>query len=129
MFVGNNALSGEEHLKAFQIFVEYFELWDDNVGMKYFMQSLIEDARDWYRSFPDASIDSKDSFYRIFREQYGDQTNPRFRLTDFNNITKEHNELATEFNARFQKEMYNVLAYLRPNEKECLVVYYNAYNS
>lgn len=75
-FTSNNALSGEDHLKAFQNFIEDCEIWDEDVAMKYFMQSLIEDARDWYRSLLDASIDSKDSFFRAFREQYGDQIDP-----------------------------------------------------
>lgn len=36
-FTGNNSLSGENHLKSFQSFIEDFELWDEDVAMKYFM--------------------------------------------------------------------------------------------
>lgn len=107
--------------------IENFELWDEDVPMKYFIQSLTKDVRDWYRSLPNAIIDSKDSFFQIFKEQYGDQTDLRFRSSDFNNIKKGHNEMATEFNVRFQKEMYKFPRFLRPNERACLVVYSHAY--
>lgn len=73
----------------------------EDVMMKLFMQSLTEDAREWYRSLPAKSIDSWEEFKRVFREQYGDKIDSRFLLNDFNNISKGSNEMVVDFNTRF----------------------------
>lgn len=41
--------------------------------MNLFIQSFIEDVREWYRGLPTRSIRSWEEFKRLFREQYGDK--------------------------------------------------------
>lgn len=48
--------------------------------MNIFMQSLVDDARDFYRSFPNSSIDSWREFKQKFKEQYDDHSDPSFSL-------------------------------------------------
>jgi len=75
-FLGNNTMSGEDHLKAFQNVMDNFEVEHEDVFMKLFMQSLVDEAREW------------DDFKRIFKEQYGDKTDPSFFVNEFTSITK-----------------------------------------
>lgn len=102
-FFGNNVVSGEDHLKAFSNFMDYFEVEEEDVMMKLFMQSLTEDAREWYWSFPAEIINSWEEFKRLFREKYVDKVDSRYFLNQFNNIAKGSNESVIDFNTRFQK--------------------------
>lgn len=45
-FSGNNAISCEEHLRLFVDMLNDYEIEHDDVFMKLFVQSLVEDARD-----------------------------------------------------------------------------------
>lgn len=87
-FTGNNVITCEEHLKIFMDVIDDYNVEPDDVVMKLFVQSLTEDARDWFRGFPHASIGSWNEFKNCFKEHYGDKTNEGFILNEFNNIKK-----------------------------------------
>ena len=65
----------------------------------------------------------------LFKEQYGDDTSAGFILNDFNNIKKNPNESAFNFNVRFQKGMYKLFQVMRLNEDVYLTAYFNAFDS
>lgn len=65
-FTRSNAITGETHCKAFDTVMEDFCLPYEDVKMKLFMQSLTEDARDWFRTLPDTTISSLAKFRRLF---------------------------------------------------------------
>lgn len=54
--------------------------------MRLFMMSLIEEARDWFNSLPDASIDCIVDFHNQFLEQYGNQCALEFSLHELLSI-------------------------------------------
>lgn len=127
-FVGNNVISAEENLQSFGDIINDYEIAHEDVIMKLFVQSLIEDARDWYRGLPVDSVGLWEEFKIIFQEQYGDKTNVSFMLNEFNNIRKSDNEAVTDFNARFQKAMHRIFQVMRLDENVCLTTYYNAFD-
>lgn len=100
-FLGNNAISCEEHLRLFIDMLNDYEVEHEDVVLKLFVQSLVEDARDWFKRLPDRCIDTWDSFERYFKEQFGDMPNASFMLNEFNTIRKNYNESTAEFNMRF----------------------------
>lgn len=55
-FVGNNAITSEQHLRDFSSLLNDYEVEHEDVVMKLFVHSLIKDARDWFRRLPDDSI-------------------------------------------------------------------------
>lgn len=67
-FTGSNAVTCEEHLKSFTDVIDDYNIELDDVIMKLFLQSLIEDARDWFRNLPHASICSWEQFKCFFKE-------------------------------------------------------------
>lgn len=107
-FARNNAISAEEHLKSFGDLINDYEIMDEDVIMKLFVQSLVDDVRAWYRDLPMNRIGSWEDFKNCFQEQYGDKTNVSLMLNEFNNIRKFDNEIATDFNAIFQKAMHRL---------------------
>ena len=107
-FTRNNVVTGEEHLRFFIDMLNDYEIEHEDVVMKLFVHSLVEDARDWFKRLPDDNIYSWSDLESLFKEQYGDKTNVGFMLNDFNNIKKNPNESAFDFNVRFQKGMYKL---------------------
>ncbi|KAH9311125.1 hypothetical protein KI387_026160, partial [Taxus chinensis] len=91
-----------------------FEIEFEDVYIKLFIHTLEEDARDWYKSLPDNSIDSWTEMKNAFRLQYGDKTDPRFLLSKFENIKKNPNESVHDFNTRFNKTLNRLPVILRP---------------
>ena len=74
-FSGNNVVTGEEHLRIFIDMLNDYEVEHEDVVMKLFVHSLTEDVRDWFRRLPDDSITSWSDLEKLFKEQYGDNTN------------------------------------------------------
>ena len=107
-FSRNNVVNSEEDLRIFIDMLNDYEIEHEDVVMKLFIHSLIEDARDWFRRLPDDNIFSWSDLESLFKEQYGDDTSVGFMLNYFNNIKKNPNESTFDFNVRFQKGMHKL---------------------
>ena len=102
-------LSTKDHLRSFLDMMSDYEIEAKDVMMKLFVQSLTEDAREWFKRLPELSfMEWKDIEY-FFKEQYGDKLSQSYILTEFNNIKRLPNESIAEFNNRFQKRMYKLM--------------------
>lgn len=62
-----------QHLHEFYELMGDFEISQEDVFMKLFIQSLKEDARDWFSYLPTCSISSWDELKEAFMEQYGER--------------------------------------------------------
>lgn len=127
-FSGNNVVTGVEQLRIFIDMLNEYEVEHEDMVMKLFLHSLTKDARDWFRRLPNDRISSWSDLDKLFKEQYGDNTNAGFMLNDFNNIKKNPNESTFDFNIRFQKDMYKLFQVMRLNEDVSLITYFNAFD-
>ena len=74
-FARNNAITCEDHLRSFLDMMSDYEVEAKDVIMNLFVQSLTEDAREWFKRLLELSImDWKDIEY-YFKEKYGDKKN------------------------------------------------------
>jgi hypothetical protein len=73
LFAGKFGVSVEDHLADFLKVVDDCEVEYEDVVMRMFVQTLEGDARIWYKSLPDASIDGWDSFQEKFTERWADK--------------------------------------------------------
>ena len=101
LFTSNNIVTSEEHLRIFRDMLNDYEVECEDVVMNLFLHSLTEDVRDWFRRLPDDTIISWSDLEKLFKEQYGDNTNAGFMLNEFNNIKKNPNDSTFDFNVRF----------------------------
>ena len=124
----NNAITCEEHPKKFINMINGYEVEQEDVVMKFFVHSLTKDAKDYFRRLPNDSVASWSVLEKLFKEKYGDNTNAKFVLNEFNNIKKGENESTFDFNVRFQKGMYKLLQVMRLNEDVCLITYFNSFD-
>jgi hypothetical protein len=93
-FSGNNVITIEEHLDNFWASFQNNPLNndDEDIVMKLFVASFVEDARKWYNSLPDKSIKTWDTFHDVFMKIWGTKRDPIMLMIQFNEIKKKENE-------------------------------------
>ncbi|XP_059066377.1 uncharacterized protein LOC131028606 [Cryptomeria japonica] len=106
---GNGTDYAEQHLINVKNIIEEFEIPREDVFMKLFVQSLIEDAREWYRNLPNRYIGSWQEFVTIFLEEFGEHNDTSFASHELTSIKKNQNESISEFNK--SKIHYEILSH------------------
>jgi hypothetical protein len=128
LFAGRLGESVKDHLDKFLQVVWEFNVEHEDVVMRMFVSTLEWEARAWYKSLPDASIDGWDSFQEKFTERWANTHDIFFLCTVFSIIKKHESETVCQFNARFFK-FYNRIPYrVRPNEDVALIYYLEAFD-
>jgi hypothetical protein len=92
-FAGKFGVSVEDHLADFLKVVDDCEVEYKDVAMRMFVHTLKEDARTWYKSLLDASIDEWDSFQEKFTERWADKQDNFFLLKYFDNLKRNEMRL------------------------------------
>jgi hypothetical protein len=127
-FLGNGTESAERHIINLKNVIEDFEEDHEDVFMKLFVQSLIEDAVEWYKSLPDRSISGWCNFADQFIEQFGDHTDTSFASHELTSIKKNSNESVLEFNKRFNKVLNRIPRETRPVDSFLIDFYLSAFD-
>ncbi|XP_059076677.1 uncharacterized protein LOC131875953 [Cryptomeria japonica] len=108
-FIGNGTDTTEQHVMNVKNTIEEFKIPHEDVFMKFFVQSLTQDAGEWYQSLPDRSISSWQEFVTLFLEEFGDHNDPSFYFHELTSIKKNQNESVFEFNK--SKTHYEILSH------------------
>jgi hypothetical protein len=127
LFAGGSRESVEDHLVAFSKLLDDFEVEHEDVAMRIFVSTLKGEARAWYKSLPDASIDGWDSFQVKFIQQWA-KTRQFSLIHGFDNIRKNGEETVIDFNSRFSKTYYKISTTIRPNHAYALNYYLEAFD-
>jgi hypothetical protein len=105
-----------------------FEVEHEDVVMRMFVLTLEGEARTWYKSLLDASIDGWDSFQENFTERWVNKPDNSSLINVFTHIKKNGDETVTDFNARFSKNYYKFPITIRPNDACALIFYLEAFD-
>jgi hypothetical protein len=96
-FPGNNVIIVEEHIDTFYACFQNHLLNndDEDVVMKLFAVSLVENARKWYNNLPDKSIKTWQAFHDTFMKRWGItiRKEGRILLAQFNEMKKENKSI------------------------------------
>jgi len=103
-----------QHAKKMQDYLENYEIDDDSVRMRIFVQSLTGDVRTWFRSLAANSITTPDELYLSFTNRWEKKKDPLHILGEYDTIKRGPQETVLEYCARFNN-VYNVIPQnLRP---------------
>lgn len=100
----------------------------DDMAIKLFVLSLEDDAQEWFRSLLDGCITSWENMKEAFRIQYGDRTDPRFLLENFETVKKNTIENVQEGNTGFNKILNRIHDNIRPSEQVSLIKYCDSFD-
>jgi hypothetical protein len=94
-FSGNNVITVEEHIDNFYACFQIHPLNndDEDVVMKLFVASLVEDARKWYNNLLDKSIKTWEAFHDTFMKRWDTKRDSRLLLVQFNEMKKENESI------------------------------------
>ena len=100
-FTGEDHVTADKHLGAFENFVDNFEILHEDVVMRLFLKSLVGDAAFWFRNLEAHSICLWTEFYNSFSRYWGENKSFDQYLSEFSSLKKKRNETIIEFNRRF----------------------------
>jgi hypothetical protein len=128
LFSWRSVESIEDSLAAFSKLLDDFEVEHEDVAMRMFVSTIEGEARTWYKSLSDASIDGWDSFQEKFTKRRVDKPNNFSLINAFGDIKKNEDETIINFDARFFKTYYKISATIRPNHAYALNYYLEAFD-
>jgi len=113
-FDSTGHLTAIQHSRRMQDHFENYEIDDDSVRMRIFVQSLTGDVRTWFRSLTANTITTPDELYQAFTNRWEKKKDPFHILGEYDTIKRGPQETVLEYCARFNN-VYNVIPQnLRP---------------
>ena len=113
-FDGTNSCTALQHTKKMQDYFESYEIDDDSVRMKIFVQSLTGDVRTWFRALAPNSILNPEALYQAFINRWEKKKDPLHILSEYDTIKRGPQETVLDYCARFNN-VYNAIPQnLRP---------------
>jgi hypothetical protein len=101
LFIGEDHIIAEKHLRSFQNFIDNLEIMHEDVVMRLFSKSLVGDVALWFKNLEVGSIGSWDELYGAFSRYWGGNKSFDQYLTEFYALRREKDEVLATFNKRF----------------------------
>ena len=113
-FDGTSACTALQQTKKMQDYSESYEIDDDSVRMKIFVQSLTGDVRTWFRALQANSTADPKALYQSFINRWEKKKDPLHILGEYDTIKRGPQETVLNYCARFNN-VYNAIPQnLRP---------------
>ena len=128
-FTGVEGIIVEEHLESFYYYIDNLDIYEEDVLMRVFVQSLDGEAKKWFRELPPRSIADIEALDDVFLTHWGDKRDLLYYHTEFGNLQRKNGELLSDFNKRFN-HMYNrIPTEVKPTPTVSMITYANAFDS
>lgn len=128
-FTGAEGVSAKEHLEYFYCYADNLDINEEDVWMRVFVQSLVGEARKWFRYLPPRSIADINALDDVFLKHWGNNKDLLFYHDEFGNLQREDSELLSEFNIRFNQMYSRIPAEIKPTPSSAILTYANAFDS
>ena len=106
--MGRGGIQSRNTWGWFSDWVDLEEVDHDDVKVRLFTQSLVGEARKWFKNILDNSILNYQAFEYSFKEKWEDNKNPKQYLSQYHSMRRRESESIQEFSNRFMKT-YNVI--------------------
>lgn len=113
---GDEEIIVEEHVDKFNDFIDREEVDDEDVKLRLFAQTFIDEVRKWFKDLTVGSIHNWVEFEDSFLRKRGNRTNPVQALTEYNNLRRAPDEIIQNFSKRFNKVFNSIPVRLKPPE-------------
>jgi hypothetical protein len=122
-FSGEDHVTAERHLEAFENFVDQFEIVHDDVTMRLFSKSLFGDVVVWFKGLGAYSIGSWIELCNAFLKCWGENKSFDQYLYEFTTLRRGKNEVMSAFNRRFYNLYCSLPLEIKPSETAAMVYY------
>lgn len=107
-FIGEDDISAQKHIDSFYPFAKNLSVENLDVILRLFVQSLDGEAKKWFKTLPNDSINTWEEMENAFIKKWGNKKDYGYILREFNAMKKKHNEYVSKFIKMFNK-LYNSL--------------------
>jgi len=128
-FNGTGSYIALQHTKKMQDYFENYEIDDDDVRMKIFVQSLTGDVRTWFRALPVNSIADPKALYQTFINRWEKKKDPLHILSEYDTIKRGPQEAVLDYCARFNNVYNSIPQNLRPPPDLALIKFLDGFDS
>jgi hypothetical protein len=123
IFNGEDYVAAEKHMKAFEKFIDDFEVMHEDVVMRLFCKYLVRDVAFWFKNLEVGSIGSWDDFHCIFMRYWGKNKSDDQYISEFYALKRKENEVLFVFNWRFHNFVLSMPKDIRPSEAATMLQY------
>jgi hypothetical protein len=126
-FPTSNVITAKEHINTFYACFQNHPLNndDEDVDMKLFVSSLVENERKWYNNFPDKSIKTWQTSHDTFMKRWGTKKDGKMLLVQFNEMKKKENGWVKEFDTGYENLLKKIHYGVIPKDDVILLQYKN----
>ena len=110
-------------------YFENYEIDNDDVRMKIFVQSLTSDVRTLFRALPVNTIADPDALYQTFSNRWEKKKDPLHILSEYESLTRGPQETIQDYCARFNNVYNAILQNLRPPPDLALIKFPDGFDS
>jgi hypothetical protein len=126
-FTGEGDITAEEHLAAFYSYADNLNIENEDVWMRFFIQSLDGEVRKWFRGLAPGSIAGIEALDSAFPRQWGDKKDFMYYMTKFGSLKKMEGESVSDFSKRFNKMYNKIPTEIKPSEASAKISYASAF--
>ena len=96
-FDGTGSYIAQQHTKKMQDYFENYEIDDNDVRMKFFVQSLTGDVKTWFRELPINTIADPDALYQTFLNRWEKKKDPLHILSEYESLKRGPQETVQDY--------------------------------
>jgi len=85
-FTGTEGVIAKEHLESFYRYANNLDIYEEDVWMMVFVQSLEGEARKWFSELAPRSIADIEALDDVFLKHWGDKEDLLYDHTEFGNL-------------------------------------------
>lgn len=128
-FDDTGSYTAQQHTKKMMEYFENYEIDDNDVRMKIFVQSLTREVRTWFRALGAKTIADPDALYQTFLNRWEKRKDPLHILSEYDNLKRGPQETVQDYYARFNN-VYNAISQnLRPPPDLALIKFPDGFDS
>lgn len=128
-FDGTGTYTAQQHTKKMMDYFENYEIDDNDVRMKIFVQSLTGDVSTWFTTLPVNIITDPDALYQTFLNKWKKKKkDPSHILSKYESLKRGPQETIQDYCARFNN-VYNAIPQnLRPPPDMALIKFLDVFD-
>jgi hypothetical protein len=107
-FDGTGSMNAQQHVDKMNDFFDLQEVYEENVQMRLFAQSLTGDVKKWFKALPAASLNDISSFHQSFLNRWEVKKNPLQILSEYESIKRNKGESVQDYCTHFNN-IYNAI--------------------
>jgi hypothetical protein len=127
-FTGEEYITIEEHLVAFYSYVDNQNIENEDVWMRFFVQSLFGEVRKWFRGLSPRSIIGNEALDETFWMHWGNKKDFLYYITEFGSLKRKEGESVSNLSKRFNKMYNKIIDEINPSQASAKITYASAFD-